>query len=121
MCSSDLLAQIKAGKLRVLAVMGSKRLPYWPSAPTLHEAGVDLPLSTWYMQFAPAGTPRDIVQRLNTEVNRMMGDARFVEKFMTPIGVSPPESMSPDELGVFMKRMRDGFAEIARTIGLKPE
>ena len=115
------LAQIKAGKLKVLAVMGSKRLSYWPGAPTLHEAGVDLPLSTWYMQFSPVGTPKDIVLRLNGEVNRMMANPQFVEKFMTPIGVSPPDAMSPEELAVFMKRMRDGFAEIAKTIGLKAE
>ena len=115
------LAQIKAGKLRVLAVMGTKRLPYMPSAPTLREAGVDLPLSTWYMQFAPAGTPKDIVTRLNGEVNKMMASAQFVEKFMTPIGVSPPDAMSPEELSLFLRRMRDGFAEVAKVIGLKPE
>ncbi|OGA04510.1 MAG: hypothetical protein A3H35_05220 [Betaproteobacteria bacterium RIFCSPLOWO2_02_FULL_62_17] len=115
------LSQIKAGKLKVLAVMGSRRLPYMPAAPTLKEAGVDLPLSTWYMQFAPAGTPKDIVLRLNGEVNKLMTSAQFVEKFMTPIGVSPPDAMSPEELSVFMKRMRDGFAEVAKTIGLKPE
>ena len=115
------LPQIKAGKLKVLAVMGAKRLPFMASAPTLREAGVDLPLSTWYMQFAPVGTPRDIVLRLNGEVNKLMSSSQFVDKFMTPIGVSPPDPMTPEELGVFMKRMRDGFAEVAKTIGLKPE
>lgn len=115
------LPQIKAGKLKVLAVMGAKRLPFMASAPTLREAGIDLPLSTWYMQFAPAGTPRDVVLRLNGEVNKMMASAQFVEKFMTPIGVSPPDPMTPEELAVFMKRMRDGFAEVAKAIGLKPE
>ena len=73
------------------------------------------------MQFAPAGTPKDIVLRLNGEVNKLMSSSQFVDKFMTPIGVSPPDPMTPEELGVFMKRMRDGFAEIAKTIGLKPE
>ena len=40
---------------------------------------------------------------------------------MTSIGLTPPDPMSPEELSVFMKRMRDGFAEVARAIGLKPE
>ncbi len=115
------LPQIKAGKLRVLAVMGAKRLPFMPAAPTLREAGIDLPPSTWYMQFAPTGTPKDVVARLNGEVNKLMSNVQFVEKFMTPIGVTPPDPMSPEELSVFMKRMRDGFAEVARAIGLKPE
>ena len=57
------VAPIKAGKLRALAVTGDRRSVLLPDVPSFKEAGIDLPIRTWYGLFAPAGTPRDIVQR----------------------------------------------------------
>ena len=61
-------AQIQAGKVRALAVLSEQRLPSLPDVPTAREAGMDnFEVTTWYGILAPAGTPRDIVTRLNAE------------------------------------------------------
>ena len=67
------LAQVPAGRLRALAVTTAKRIPQLPDVPTLQEAGVPgYEASVWLALLAPAGTPRDIVNRLNAEVAKLM-------------------------------------------------
>ncbi len=114
-------APIKAGKLRALAITGDKRSALLPEGPSFKEAGIDLPIRTWYGLFAPAATPREIVQRLNTEAVRAMAQPIFIDKFMTAVGISPPGPMTPEDFAAFLKRDREAFAELAKTIGLKPE
>jgi tripartite-type tricarboxylate transporter receptor subunit TctC len=58
------LGQVKSGRLRVLATTGSSRSSVFPDVPTLKEAGIDVVASAWFGLFAPAGTPRPIVERL---------------------------------------------------------
>ena len=66
-------AQLKGGKLRALAVTGSKRSPMLPDLPTIAEAGVrGYEVTGWYGVFAPSGTPRRIVLRLNAEIARVL-------------------------------------------------
>jgi tripartite-type tricarboxylate transporter receptor subunit TctC len=68
-----LLPQVRAGKLRALAVTTAKRASTMPELPTIAESGVPgYDVSTWYGLLAPAGTPRDIVMRLNTELNKLL-------------------------------------------------
>ena len=100
------VAPIKAGKLRALAVTGDRRSVLLPDVPSFKEAGIDLPIRTWYGLFAPAGTPRDIVQRLNSETQRVMAQPGFVEKFLTAVGLSHPGAMTPEEFAAFLKRDR---------------
>ncbi|MDQ0142363.1 Bug family tripartite tricarboxylate transporter substrate binding protein [Cupriavidus necator] len=67
------MAMIKAGKLRPLAVFASKRSPALPEVPTMQEAGFDgMAFNSWAGLLAPAGTPREIVTRLNQEMNRIL-------------------------------------------------
>jgi tripartite-type tricarboxylate transporter receptor subunit TctC len=80
-----LLPQIRAGKLRALAVTSSRRHPMLPEVPTLAETGVpglhDFEASSWQGLFAPAGTPRDVVARLNAEVVKALAGADLKEFF----------------------------------------
>ncbi|KAG1081348.1 hypothetical protein G6F40_015529 [Rhizopus arrhizus] len=70
MLDTGSLAQVQAGALRALAVASRQRLPALPDVPTFDEAGVPkMYASAWYGIVAPAGTPADVVQRLNKEVN----------------------------------------------------
>jgi tripartite-type tricarboxylate transporter receptor subunit TctC len=70
---SEMVPHIKSGKLRALAVTSTKRLPAFPDVPTMVEAGVpSYEISTWFGYFAPAGTPAEIVDRLNAEINRAL-------------------------------------------------
>ena len=70
------LGQIKGGKLKALAVTTKDRSVMLPDVPTMMEAGVpDFVVATWLGFAVPAGTPRAIVARLNTEINRISQDA----------------------------------------------
>ncbi len=77
-----LLTQIKAGKVRALAVSGRERAPPLPEVPTLAEAGyLDLVVNTWFGIAVPAGTPPDIVQRLNNEILLAVQSAEVKARF----------------------------------------
>jgi tripartite-type tricarboxylate transporter receptor subunit TctC len=109
----------RAGKLRILAVTGDKPSPFTPGVPSFKEAGIDLPWRTWYGVFAPAGTPRDIVLRLNAEVNRISNSPDYVEKILHSQGVVPATG-TPEEFAAFLKEDRALFARMMGVIGVTP-
>jgi tripartite-type tricarboxylate transporter receptor subunit TctC len=92
------LAQVPQGRLRALAVTTSKRIPQLPDVPTLQEAGVPgYEASVWLALLAPAGTPRDIVNKLNAEIGKAMShpetrDALY--KAGVEVSLSTPEAMT---------------------------
>jgi tripartite-type tricarboxylate transporter receptor subunit TctC len=109
----------KAGKLKLLAVTGDKPSPFVPGVPLFKDAGIDLPWRTWFGVFAPAGTPRDVVQRLNTEFNRATNTPQYVDKVLGSQGITPATG-SPEEFGVFLNEDRALFARMRSVIGVKP-
>jgi len=109
----------KAGKLRILAVTGDKASPFVPGVPSFREAGIDLPWRTWDGVFAPAGTPREIVLRLNSEINRATNTPQYIDKVLWSQGVTPATG-TPDEFGAFLKDDRALFARMMSVIGVKP-
>ena len=95
---TPVLPHIKAGKLRALAITTNKRSPALPDVPTLDEAGLKgFNLGTWFGVLAPAGTPREIVSRLNLEMVKIIHSPEF-KKRMDDIGAEPvgntPEQMA---------------------------
>ena len=91
---TSVLTHVKAGKLRALAVTGQKRLGVAPELPTMQEAGVKgFHVDTWYSVVAPAGTPPEIVSRLNAEIAKMLADPAVRTK-MRDAGVDPAEDTS---------------------------
>jgi tripartite-type tricarboxylate transporter receptor subunit TctC len=78
------MPHIRAGKLRVLAVAARERVPDLPQVPTAREQGVDLEITLWFAIVAPAGTPRDIVTRLNRELDPYVKQSAF-KKLLDPI------------------------------------
>lgn len=112
------MGQIKAGKVKALAVNSDKRLAELPDVQTEAEAGMDLPLRTWFGMLAPAAIPRDVQVRLNTEVNRIMSEPAFIDKFMTRLGFSG-SSMGVDQFLAFMKKEREAFQKFATDMGLE--
>jgi tripartite-type tricarboxylate transporter receptor subunit TctC len=75
---------ITSGKVKPLAMLGSKRLASMPDVPTFGEQGFPFYVNPWVGLFAPAGTPKEIVQRLNIEVNRILADPAFRERTLAP-------------------------------------
>jgi len=86
--------QVKSGKLRALAVAGTKRSPLLPDVPTVAEAGLKgYEFSTWSPIIVPAGTPKAVIDRLNASVVKALSDAglreRLIAQGLVPMGTSP--------------------------------
>jgi tripartite-type tricarboxylate transporter receptor subunit TctC len=103
---------IKAGKLRILAVTGAKREPTVPNVPTVAEAGVpDYEFTIWFALFAPTGTPKPIITRLNQEIVKGLAEPDMREK-LARAGVNAGSS-TPEELA---KHLRAEVSKWAKTI-----
>ncbi|MFM9967447.1 MAG: Bug family tripartite tricarboxylate transporter substrate binding protein [Burkholderiales bacterium] len=111
-------AQIKSGKVRVLAVTSEERHPLAPDVPTFAELGIKLPLRSWYGTVVPAGTPREIVARLNTELNAALNDAEWRAKFVTSAGIIPSGGTA-EQFAAFLDRDREAFAGLIKSLGVK--
>jgi tripartite-type tricarboxylate transporter receptor subunit TctC len=116
---------VKAGKAKALAVVGpSTRSPILLDVPTWKEAGMELNIATWFGLYAPAGTPRDIIARINSELSKgLFNNAQAREKFLTGIGMSveAPAGGTPEALGALGKAELEKLGSVVKTIGLTPE
>jgi tripartite-type tricarboxylate transporter receptor subunit TctC len=111
---------IRAGRVRPLAVLSEKRVRTLPDVPTAAEAGVpNFRMSIWYGLFAPAGTPRDIVNQLYREVEKAMQDAELLQR-MSNAGMDPWLG-TPDDMGNLLRSEIARFAKLAQSAGLKKE
>jgi tripartite-type tricarboxylate transporter receptor subunit TctC len=94
---------IKAGKLRALAIGSRKRLPEYPDVPTVDESGVPgFEAVSWYGLFAPSATPRDVVAKLNADVQHVFADPEFRDKFLVPNYLGSIAG-SPDEFADYIR------------------
>lgn len=115
---SDVLAQVKAGRLRALAVTTAKRSAVVPELPTLSESGLPgFDVSTWQAVLAPAGTPREIVVRLNAEIARIMALPEIKERFLS-FGTDAAAS-TPEQLGQFLRDEVAKIAKVVKDVGAK--
>jgi tripartite-type tricarboxylate transporter receptor subunit TctC len=114
------LAQVPQGRLRALAVTTAKRIPQLPDVPTMQEAGVPgYEASVWLALLAPAGTPRDVVNRLNSEVARLMETAD-TRKALYDAGVEATPS-SPEAMSEFMVQELGRWGKVVKDAGVKLE
>ena len=115
------LPLVEAGKLNMLAAGGAQRASAIPNVPSLAEAaGVrEVDTDIWYGLYAPAGTPRDIVAKLNTEVNRLLKDPAMIET-LTKQGLRPTGG-SPDDLAKLTRSDLDRWADVIREAKIQPD
>jgi tripartite-type tricarboxylate transporter receptor subunit TctC len=114
------LAQVPQGRLRALAVTTAKRIPQLPDVPTLQEAGVaGYDASVWLALLAPAGTPPDVVAKLNAEVNRLM-NTPDTRKALFDAGVEPAPS-SPEAMTEYMGLELARWGKVVKDAGIKLE
>jgi len=114
-------AHIKAGKMTALALVNNIRTPQLPNVPTLADLGYKgAPSQTWYGLFAPAGTPKPIVDKLNAEVRRVFEDKDFVDKFVITRGQVPAVN-SPEEFAQEIAADRAGAKEVVKASGMEPQ
>jgi tripartite-type tricarboxylate transporter receptor subunit TctC len=113
-------AQIRAGRLRVLAVTSAQRTPLVPDAPTVAESGVPgYDIAVWAGLFAPAGTPSAIVSRLYQEASRAMNAPDMREK-LRGIGMDPG-GLSPDQLAAMIKADIAKYGVIVKAAGIQAQ
>jgi tripartite-type tricarboxylate transporter receptor subunit TctC len=114
-------AQIKAGKVKALAVTGSKRYAGLPDVPTLVESGLpSLSDSVWYAVLVPAGTPREVITQLNTAFRQALAKPATVERMEGPAKTSPAVS-TPQEATDYVRGQIAKWSRVASQAGLKPK
>jgi tripartite-type tricarboxylate transporter receptor subunit TctC len=114
------LAQVPQGRLKALAVTTSKRIPQLPDVPTLQEAGVPgYEASVWLALLAPAGTPRDIVNKLNSEIGKLMSSPD-TRKALYDAGVEVSPS-TPEAMTEYMAQEMVRWGKVVKETGIKLE
>ncbi|HEY6967082.1 MAG TPA: tripartite tricarboxylate transporter substrate binding protein [Burkholderiales bacterium] len=114
------LPHIQAGKLRGLAISTPRRLPQLPEVPTFAEEGITgFDVTNWYGVMAPSGTPREIVAKLNADINKAM-QVPEVRARLESVGTQLRE-MSVAEFDAFMKAEVAKYAKIIKDTGVKIE
>ena len=116
--AASAMPHVRAGKLRALALSAPKRSAEYPDLPTFAEAGLpQYETNAWYSMHAPAGTPPEVVRRLNAELVAIVKDpdvlARFKQLSTEPVG------NSPEEFGAFVKAELEKYARIIKGAGIK--
>jgi tripartite-type tricarboxylate transporter receptor subunit TctC len=114
------IPQVKAGKLRPLAVSTAQRSQLTPDIPTMKEAGLpEVENVAWMAIMTPASTPTDVVERVNREINAILKSPEIVQKmhaqYMEPIGGSP------EDLRAFMERELRTMGPVIKRLGMKIE
>ena len=114
------LPHIKAGRLRALAVLGPKRSALLPNVPTMAEAGVRAySLTNWFGLLAPAGTPKDVVTKVHSDVVKVLSDPELRKK-IAEMGADVVGN-SPEEFGAWMRAESAQWAEIIKSANIRPE
>jgi len=112
--------QVKAGRMRALALNGADRLPSLPAVPTLTESGLPFNLVGWHAMFVPAGTPAEVVARLNRVTNQIMAlpDVRSRLFDLALFPVQPPTT--PEQWATMFRQDVQAWGDLVRSAGITP-
>ena len=114
------LPQVRAGKIRSIAVTAAKRSPLLPDVPTVAEQGVaGFDVSAWFGVFTTAGTPKETVARLNAEIVRILNLPDVREKLLA-IGMEPV-TMTPEQFGDFVRAEIAKWAKVVKDSGARAD
>jgi tripartite-type tricarboxylate transporter receptor subunit TctC len=114
----SVLPQVSAGRLRALAISSAKRSAAAPQLPTVAESGIPgYESGTWFGFFAPAGTPREIVGRVNAELGKITASADMKAKLLDQ--GADLVTMTPEQMRTFVKNELAKWARVVKTIGIK--
>lgn len=110
------LQHIRAGKMIVLGVMDSKRLPQVPDAMTFKEQGYDIDALLWYALSVPAGTPKPMIDKLNKTINEVLNDPEFVATARA-IGMEP-KGGTPEDLDRYIRAESNRWLPVLQSLNL---
>ncbi len=116
----EVIAHIRSGRLRALAVTSDKRVPLLPDVPTAAEAGLaGFDATVWWGLVAPAGTPREVVTKLNGETNRALADPATVNK-LAELGVVVVTG-TPEQFARFIQAQTELWSGVIKAAGITPD
>jgi tripartite-type tricarboxylate transporter receptor subunit TctC len=116
----NVIQHVRAGKMKALGVSTAKRSALAPEVPSLDEAGVPgYDLSVWFGVLAPAGTPREIVQRLNAEIVKILQSPEVKERFLKQ-GVDV-QTGTPEQFDAFVKSEVARWAKVIKDAGIRAD
>ena len=113
------LPQVKAGKVRALAVASSSRSPALPEVPTIGESLKGFEADSWFGLMVPAGTPREVITKLNSDVQKALALNEVKERLLSVGGFVVPGG--PEQLAARLKSDVAKWGKVARTAGVKVE
>jgi tripartite-type tricarboxylate transporter receptor subunit TctC len=114
------LPYVKAGKLKALAVTTSKRIPALPNLPTVAESGLPgFETGSWFGLLAPAGTPKEIITALDTEIRKMVQSPEMREKLIQQ--GAEPVGMGSDEFAAHIKSELAKWGEVVKASGARAD
>jgi len=112
--------QVRAGKIRALAVTGTKRFANLPDVPTIAESGYPgYSATNWYAFVVPAKTPRAIIMKLNAAIGQAQADKATNQRLLDD-GIEATPS-TPEEMGAFMRKEYETWGKVVKAAGIKPE
>jgi tripartite-type tricarboxylate transporter receptor subunit TctC len=118
--SSSALPYVKSGRMNALAVSSAKRLDAFPDTPSVAEAALpEFDFMTWYGSAVPAGTPKEITQRLSREIGLALSQPDVKERLASLGVVGAPSS--PDDFAAFMRKETAALARLVKITGVKAE
>ena len=121
MFASQLMPQVKAGRLRALAITSTKRSLVASDLPTVAEAGLPgYEAGTWFGLIAPAGTPHDIAMRLNTAVAKISQMPEIRDQLMAQSSAEPMGG-TPEQVGAYVKNEIAKWRAVITTSGMHAE
>jgi tripartite-type tricarboxylate transporter receptor subunit TctC len=111
------IAHVKTGRVRALAMLSARRSPLWPELPTATESGLPMEASGWYGMLAPRGTPQPVIAKLNTELNRALATPVLRER----LAAQGTESIgsTPAEFAAMIRAEWVKWGKVIATAGLK--
>jgi len=111
---------VSAGKLRMIGVGSNHRSKEFPSVPTISESGVPgFEAKSWFGLVAPAGTPPDIIKKLNQDVTKVISDPAFAAEFLAAQGLEPILG-TPEQFAAFIRAESVKLGKVVKEAGIKP-
>jgi tripartite-type tricarboxylate transporter receptor subunit TctC len=114
----DTRSFVNQGKMRALAVTGPKRSPAMPHVPTLIESGLPVEANLWTGLFAPAATPRAVVNKLNEDITRIVDTPQMKDWLLTAVG-GEFTAHTPDQFGAFLATDTARWQQIVKQLNLQ--
>ena len=113
-------AVVEAGKVRRLAVTSANRFPGLPDLPSVSETVPGVVMNGWFAVVAPAGTPLEIVQRLNREMGEYLKGPEIQQRLLS-FGLATEGAGTPDSTAQFIRREQDNWRAIAKELTIEPQ